>query len=124
MTKQPDKTVAAEPPDPESLLTVKQAAAHLGISFKALYDIIEKRKIAHYRLGVSGGAIRLKKSDLDDYLADCRQPVTGGAESFLVVEQRKRRRRVRSLVGLPRLGHCLTGSCPGTIKPTAKKKRG
>ena len=86
-------------------LTVKQAAAYLSISVRAVYDIVKMKKIAHYRLGAGGGAIRFRQADLDEYSESCRQPVESA-----IPQPPRRRRQVRSLAGLKYVGDCLPSS--------------
>lgn len=51
------------------MIPVKEAAKRLGVSQSKLYQLVSKRKIAHYRVG---GKIVFSESDLDDYLMNCR----------------------------------------------------
>jgi excisionase family DNA binding protein len=51
------------------MYTLKEAAARIGISRPKLYQLVEQRKLSHYRVG---GKILFSDSDLDEYLASCR----------------------------------------------------
>lgn len=50
-------------------LTVRDAAAKLGISEVSVRKLVAERKIAHTRIGPSGVAIRFTDGDLEEYLA-------------------------------------------------------
>ena len=52
-------------------LSVKQAAAALGISPSKVYELARAGKVAHYRFDT---AIKFELSDLEAYKASCRQP--------------------------------------------------
>lgn len=56
------------------MLTVKQAAQRAGVSVALVYQWIESRNVAHYRLGGKGkrGKIAIAEEDLDTYLRSCR----------------------------------------------------
>ena len=56
-------------------LTVKEAAARLGIAPRTVYALCEQRRLPHYRLGPERGSIRLRAVDLDAYLASALVPV-------------------------------------------------
>jgi excisionase family DNA binding protein len=65
--------LAACPPE---LLTVKQAAEVYGIGERTLYRLVERGELTHTRIGKT---IRLKPSDLEQYLAN---PANQSAESL------------------------------------------
>ena len=50
-------------------MTVVQAAKRIGISASKLYQLVEARRIAHYRIG---GKIVFAEADIDAFLATCR----------------------------------------------------
>ena len=52
-------------------MTVNEAAKRIGISPSKLYQLVARREIAHYRLGV-GGKIILADADIDAFMARCR----------------------------------------------------
>lgn len=54
------------------MLSVKQAAEEIGLTPDTLYRLCKAGKLAHYRLGAGGGAIRIKLEDLRAYLESCR----------------------------------------------------
>jgi excisionase family DNA binding protein len=69
------------PPDiafaPEELpLTVREAAAYLGISVQTVYLWVERKQIPHLR--VMGRNIRFLKSDLEPFRATFKQEVGNG----------------------------------------------
>ena len=49
-----------------SYLTVKEAAARIGITPVHLYRLVENEKIAHFRFG---GSIKLRPEDVDAFVA-------------------------------------------------------
>ena len=51
------------------MLTVKQAAIRLGVSASRTYELVERREIAHYRVGTK---ILLSEDDVAAYLESCR----------------------------------------------------
>ena len=48
------------------MLTVKQVADELALSISAVYALVERGEIAHYRIG---GAIRIGDQHLSEFLA-------------------------------------------------------
>ncbi len=50
------------------LLTIKQVADRLQLSVSSVYDLCARRKLAHVRLGVGRGAIRIDEQALDDFI--------------------------------------------------------
>jgi excisionase family DNA binding protein len=54
-------------------LTVKQAAAYLGVSRQTVYLWVERKQIPHLR--VMGRNIRFLRSDLEPFRAQFRQEV-------------------------------------------------
>jgi excisionase family DNA binding protein len=54
------------------MLTVKQAAQRLGVSASKLYGMVERREIAHYRLG--RGKIFFSDEQIQAFLDDCLVP--------------------------------------------------
>jgi excisionase family DNA binding protein len=57
-------------------LTVKQAAAYLGVSRQTVYLWVERKQIPHLR--VMGRSIRFLKSDLEPFRATFKQEVGNG----------------------------------------------
>ena len=47
------------------MLKAPQVATILGISARAVYDLADKGILAHYRLGVDGGAVRFAPEDVE-----------------------------------------------------------
>ena len=60
----PSKSLARE------MLTVRETACRLAISLSSTYGLIQGGKLPHYRIG---GAIRIAASDIETFLAGCRQ---------------------------------------------------
>lgn len=58
-------------------MTVSEAAEHIGMNARTLYALVGAKKIAHSRLGPSGGMIRISRADLDAYLDSCRVEAAG-----------------------------------------------
>jgi excisionase family DNA binding protein len=51
------------------MFTVKKSAEILGISLSKMYEVVQKRRISHYRIE---GKIMLDEADLQAYLKTCR----------------------------------------------------
>jgi len=47
-------------------LTVSQVAERLGVSLATVYTLCSRRKLAHVRIGVGRGAIRIPEQALED----------------------------------------------------------
>ena len=56
-------------------MTVKEAAARVGVSPSLVYTWCRDRRLAHYRVGAEGrrGRIRIDPADLDRVIRECRQ---------------------------------------------------
>jgi len=50
-------------------MTVSQAAARIGISPSKLYQLVTRKRIAHYRIG---GKIVFSEADVAAFLESCR----------------------------------------------------
>lgn len=64
------------------MLTVKQVSAALGVSATCVYQLVAQGKLAHHRIGLGRGAIRISEIDLKLYLDSCRQELQAGAIPF------------------------------------------
>jgi len=53
-------------------LTVKQAAERLGVSAATVYQLCAAKLLAHSRVGLGRGVIRITEADIDRYLAGRR----------------------------------------------------
>jgi len=53
----------------EVLLTVKETATKLRVSGSTVFTLCSRRLLGHVRIGVGRGAIRIRQSDIDAYLA-------------------------------------------------------
>jgi excisionase family DNA binding protein len=53
------------------VLTVKQAAARLGVSPALIYALVAAKKIRHERHGLGRGAIRIPEDALEEYRRRC-----------------------------------------------------
>jgi excisionase family DNA binding protein len=62
--------------DDELPLTVRQAAAYLGVSTQTVYLWVERKQIPHLR--VMGRNVRFLKSDLGPFRATFKQEVGNG----------------------------------------------
>lgn len=58
-----------ETADVKKNLTVKEAAARLAISVQCVYQLCSRKKLAHLRLGVGRGVLRIPESALDEFVA-------------------------------------------------------
>ncbi len=54
-----------------SLLTVREVAERLRCSLALVYSLCEKGKLAHVRLGLGRGTIRIASSDIDAFIVSC-----------------------------------------------------
>ena len=54
------------------LLTVSDAAERLSVSVSCVYQLVEKGKLPHHRIGLGRGAIRFSDDDIDGFLMACR----------------------------------------------------
>lgn len=68
------------------LLTVKDAATRLNVAATTIYDLVQKGRLPHFRIGVDRGAIRIDQSDLDAYLNASR-----ATPNISSIPQRKKR---------------------------------
>jgi excisionase family DNA binding protein len=71
--EQPPRVAAARDELP---LTVRDAAAYLGVSMQTVYLWVERKQIPHLR--VMGRNIRFLKSDLEPFPATFKQEVGNG----------------------------------------------
>jgi excisionase family DNA binding protein len=62
------KSPGALKPSEPVLLTVKQAADQLGISTGTVFGLCASKKLRHLRLGAGRGTIRIRITDLAEYL--------------------------------------------------------
>lgn len=60
-----------------SLLTVRETADRLRCSSALVYSLCEKGKLAHVRLGLGRGTIRIRVADLDSFLGKATVDVGG-----------------------------------------------
>ena len=57
------------------LLTIRDVAERLNVSPGCVYTLVAQREIAHIRIGVGRGTIRVREEDLMRFLADrAREP--------------------------------------------------
>src|SRR5262245_27133831 len=57
---------------PMPLLTIKQAAERLNVCPATVYDLCAQRKLAHHRVGVGRGTIRIDEADLAAFMENCK----------------------------------------------------
>ncbi len=69
---------AAPVPATAAVLTVKEAAARLGISPGTVYDLTESGQLRCQRFGKGRGTIRIRTADLDEYTGKVRPPLRSG----------------------------------------------
>ena len=50
------------------LLTVREAARILQVSEQTVRRLLAAREITHYCIGIAGGAIRIARRDLDEFI--------------------------------------------------------
>jgi excisionase family DNA binding protein len=71
-------------------LTVTQAASYLSVGKDCVYRLCVTRKLSHYKFGEGRGSIRIKRSDLIDYVERCRIEERD-EEITIPIESRRRR---------------------------------
>ena len=54
-------------------VTVKEAAALLGVSIGAVYALCRRGILSHHRIGIGRGTIRIAWEDFTTFLAGCRR---------------------------------------------------
>jgi excisionase family DNA binding protein len=70
------------------LLTIKAAAAQLGVPVATVYRLVAERLIAHTRLvGGQHPRIYLREADLVDYVDRCRVPAEAPFPARRVVDE-------------------------------------
>lgn len=52
----------------DKLLTVKEVAEFLRLSRSETYKLIQSKALPHYRVGPGRGAIRVKETDIQEFL--------------------------------------------------------
>ena len=50
------------------MLTVAQAAEHMGVGTRVVYKLCATRELKHARIGNGKGLLRINLSDLEDYI--------------------------------------------------------
>ena len=50
------------------LLTVKEVAGRLRVSVSTVYELLQSGELPSFRVGLSGGALRISVADLETYL--------------------------------------------------------
>ena len=53
------------------LMTVAEAAERLSVSISCVYQLVERGKLPHHRIGIGRGAIRFSENDLTGFLNGC-----------------------------------------------------
>jgi excisionase family DNA binding protein len=61
-------------------MTVREVAEKLQVAKTTVYDLCAKGLLAHHRVGIGRGTIRIVESDLQAYLDSCRVEATGPPE--------------------------------------------
>jgi excisionase family DNA binding protein len=57
---------------PDSFLSVRDAAALLGVSYGSVLAAVHNGSLPAFRFGPHGGVYRIRQSDLTDYISSCR----------------------------------------------------
>lgn len=65
--------------DAPALLTADQVAELLAVHPRTVYELCAAGRLAHYRVGVGGGAIRITRDAVEAYLAASLVPASEGA---------------------------------------------
>jgi excisionase family DNA binding protein len=53
------------------LMNVAEAAEQLNVSISCVYQLVERGKLPHHRIGVGRGAIRFSDDDISGFLLGC-----------------------------------------------------
>lgn len=61
---------------PDSFLSVRDAAALLGVSYGSVLAAVHNGSLPAFRFGPHGGVYRIRQSDLTDYISSCRTRAT------------------------------------------------
>ena len=75
----------------QQLMTVKELSDYLKLSLPETYKLLSSNAVAHFRVGNSRGAIRIKASDVATFLNSRRQGPT------VVAPQRQVRRQLKHI---------------------------
>ena len=70
------------------MLSVREAAEHLGIAVSTVYDLVRQRKIAHHRVGTGRGRILFTEQDLSAYLGSCKVEAESLSPAFRFTHRR------------------------------------
>jgi hypothetical protein len=62
-------------------MNVREAAAEIGLSADAIYDLCARGMLGHRRVGAGRGRIQILPSHVAAYLASCEVPVVGRQEA-------------------------------------------
>ena len=60
--------------DNSALLTVRELAERLRVSLATTYQLLKQGKIPPIRVGARGGGLRVRVSDVEQFLAAMTQP--------------------------------------------------
>lgn len=66
------------------MLTIRACAAELGVSPSTVYQLVRAGRLAHARIGVGRGVIRISPADLAAYLETSHVEATGPGRAHLV----------------------------------------
>ncbi len=78
------------------MLRPRDVARALNVSRSLVYELVEKGRLPHHRVGVGRGAIRISENDVAEFLRSCRsdtREVNGKSV------KRSPRRKLRHLKG-------------------------
>ena len=53
------------------LMTVSDAAERLRVSISCVYQLVERGRLPHHRIGIGRGAIRFSEEDITGFLTSC-----------------------------------------------------
>ena len=67
---------------PPLYLSVKEVSTTLGVSRGCIYELVEKGRLPHVRIGMGRGTIRILSSALEEYLSEASPSPSRKAKRF------------------------------------------
>jgi excisionase family DNA binding protein len=64
------------------MLSVREAAERLGVAASTIYDLVQRRRLGHHRVGTGRGRILFMEEDLSAFLDSCKVEAENVAREF------------------------------------------